>query len=125
MIMLKSIIGKYILTSYQYGYLINNDFPKKQIISFINDILNNPSIMYNSIYAKMVIHNPIYNPLNNDFILKNVYLNKIADSWVDSWNERGSKKIWANIINVHSFDIPGASAIPHYHDLYKKTMMFL
>lgn len=82
-IMPKFISGKYIFTSFQYGYLINNDYSNEELIPFIKDILNNPSIMYNSIYTNMIIDK---NHIRNGFynLYNRIYLNQILSSWTEN-----------------------------------------
>lgn len=81
-VMPKLIYGKYIFTSFQCGYLINNDYSNEELIPFIKDILNNPSIMYNSIYTNVVIDKN-YNGLYRNSFYHKIYLNQISGSWTE------------------------------------------
>lgn len=81
-VMPKLIYGKYILTTFQYGYLINNDYSNEELIPFIKDILNNPSITYNSIYTNMIIDKN-YNGLYRNSLYHKIYLNQISSFWTE------------------------------------------
>jgi len=108
MIMLESLIGKFMLSTFHRGYVINYDFPKKDLIKFISNLFNNPSQFYNSLYISIILTHVNF----NDSYL-NLYLNKLI--YLSKNGHQGPL-----MKEVCSFKV---SANPYYYNLAKKLII--